>query len=121
MDAIAILGILANGFQIADGVGKAGKLAKSLWKSIRDRLSKKSSLVLPEEPGNSLEVLTPVIGPVLEGELVADSGFAAEVRSQAQALQGAINQSGGVQQNQTNSGANAKGVQIAGDVNELNL
>ena len=121
MNAIAILGILANGFQIVDGVGKTGKLAKSLWKLIRDRLSKKSKLALPEDPKASMAVLQPMIEPVLEAELVEDSAFAEEVRSQAQGVKMAIQQSGGVQQTQNISGKNAKGVQIAGDVNELNL
>lgn len=118
MDAIAILGAVANGFQVADGVGKAGKLARSLWQLIRDRLTRKTPLALPEVPQ---EALMPVIEPVLEAELVADSEFAKAVRSQTQSLQTAIQQSDGVQQNQTISGKNAKGIQIAGDVNELNM
>ena len=121
MDAIAILGILANGFQVADGVGKAGKLAKSLWALIRDRLGKKSKLALPEDPKASMEVLRPMIEPVLEAELVEDSAFAEEVRSQAQGLQMAIQQSGGgVQQTQIISGKNARGVQ-ARDIDRLNM
>ena len=84
MDAIAILGAVANGFQVADGVGKVGKLARSLWQLIRDRLPRKTPLALPEVPQ---EALMPVIEPVLEAELGADSEFAKAVRSQAQSLQ----------------------------------